>query len=107
MRPLAVSVNLTHGRQELSVQGGLCYRLQWERETVWSFYGPWLRLMLQIGMPLLLLGTRAMFFFERGSTMRRLIGQFALWGWSLVLLCVALYFIIRILQNAFANLPGM
>lgn len=62
--------------------------------------------MLQIGLPLLLLGTPAMFFFERGSTLRRLIGQVALWGWALVLLAVALYFIIHILQDAFTSVPG-
>ena len=73
---------------------------------MWSLYGPWLRLMLQIGLPLLLLGTPAMFFFERGSTPRRLIGRVALCGWALVLLAVALYFIIRILQDAFTSLPG-
>jgi hypothetical protein len=75
-------------------------------EAVWNLYGPWLKLMLQIGLPLLLLGTPAMFFFERGSTPRRLIGQVALWGWALVLLAVALYFILRILQDAFTNLTG-
>lgn len=47
-----------------------------------------------------------MFFFERGSTLRRLIAQVALWGWALVLLAVALYFILRILQDAFTSLPG-
>ncbi len=76
-------------------------------EAVWDFYGPWLRLMLLIGLPLLLLGTPGMFLFERGSSLRRLIGQLALWGWGLVLLAAALYFIIRILQDAFASLPGM
>ena len=59
-------------------------------EAVWNLYGPWLKIMLQIGLPLLPLGTPAMFFFERGSTLRRLIGQFALWGWALVFLAVAL-----------------
>jgi hypothetical protein len=34
-------------------------------EAVWNLYGPWLRLMLQIGLPLLVLGTPAMTFFER------------------------------------------
>ena len=63
--------------------------------------------MLQISLPLLLLGTPALFLFERGSSLRRLIGQFALGGWALVLLAVALYFIIGILRNAFASLPGM
>jgi hypothetical protein len=37
-------------------------------EEVWTLYGPWLKLMLQIGLPLLVLGTPAMSFFERGST---------------------------------------
>ena len=32
-------------------------------EEVWNLYGPWLQLMLYIGLPLLLLGTPAMFFF--------------------------------------------
>lgn len=74
-------------------------------EAVWNLYGPWLKLMLQIGLPLLLLGTPAMFFFERGSTLRRLIGQFALWGWALVLLAAAFYLAIGILQDAFTSLP--
>jgi hypothetical protein len=52
-------------------------------EPVWNLYGPWLRIMLQIGLPLLVLGTPAMFFFERGSTPRWLISKFALWGWAL------------------------
>jgi hypothetical protein len=47
-----------------------------------------------------------MFFFKRGSTLRRLIGQVALWGWALVLLAVALYIIFHVLQNAFTTLPG-
>ncbi len=49
-------------------------------EGVWNFCGPWLELMLEIGLPLLLLGTPAMYFFDRGSILRRPIGQFALWG---------------------------
>lgn len=73
---------------------------------MWNLYGPWLRLMLQIGLPLLVLGTPAMFLFERGSTLRWLISKFALGGWALVLLAVALYFIIHILQDAFTSLPG-
>jgi hypothetical protein len=75
-------------------------------EAVRNLYGPWLKLMLQIGLPLLILGTPAMFFFKRGSTLRRLIGQVALWGWALVLLAVALYIIFHVLQNAFTTLPG-
>jgi multisubunit Na+/H+ antiporter MnhG subunit len=75
-------------------------------EVVWNLYGPWLKIMLQIGVSLLLLGTLAMFFFERGYTPRRLIGRIALWGWALVLLALALYFIIHILQDAFTSLPG-
>lgn len=55
--------------------------------------------MLQIGLPLPVLGTPAMFFFERGSTPRWLISKFALWGWALVLLAVALYVILQILQS--------
>ncbi len=66
-------------------------------EAVWNLYVPWLRLMFQICLPLLMLGTPTMYFFERGSTLRRLVGQIALWGWALVLLAVALYFIIHIL----------
>jgi hypothetical protein len=62
--------------------------------------------MLQIELPLLVLGTPAMFFFERGSTLRRLVGQVALWGWALVLLAVAVYFIIHILHDAFTTLRG-
>ena len=76
-------------------------------EAVWDLYGPWLRLMMQIGLPLLVLCTSAMFLFERGSLLRRLVGQFALWGWSLVLLSVALRLIIRILQYTLATLPDM
>ena len=76
-------------------------------EEVWNLYGPWLELMLYIGLPLLLLGTPAMFFLDRGSIPRRLSGQFALWGWALVLLALALYFNIHILHNAFTSLPGM
>ncbi len=49
-------------------------------EAVWDLYGPWLRLMMHIGFPLLVLCTSAMFLFERGSLLRRLVGQFALWG---------------------------
>lgn len=74
---------------------------------MWDFYGPWLRLMLEVGVPLLLLGTLAMFLFERGSFPRWLTGKFALIGWTLTLLSVGLYFIIAILQNMFAGLPGM
>jgi hypothetical protein len=72
-------------------------------EAVWNLYGPWLKIMLQIGLPLLVLGTPAMFFFERGSTPRWLISKFALWGWVLELLALALYVILRILQDAFTS----
>lgn len=75
-------------------------------EPVWNLYGPWLRLMLQIGLPLLLLGTPAMFLFERGSTPRWLLSKLALGGWTLVLIAMALYFILQVLQEAFMNLPG-
>lgn len=75
-------------------------------ETAWNFYGPWIRLMLQIGVPLLLLATPAMFLFERGSFPRWLTGKVALFGWTLVLLAMALYLFIRIFQDAFANLIG-
>jgi len=75
-------------------------------EAVWNLYRPWRGLMLQIDLPLLVLGTPAMFFFERGSTPRWLISTFTLWGWALVLLAVALYFILQILQDAFTTLPG-
>lgn len=75
-------------------------------ETVSSFYGPWLNLMLWIGLPLLLLGTPALFLFERGSFMRWLTARIALWGWGLVLLSIAVRIIMRILQDAFTNLPG-
>lgn len=76
-------------------------------ETVWEFYGPWLRLMLVVGLPLLLLGTPVMFLSEGGSFTRWLTGRFALVGWTLVILSVGLYFIIRVVQDAFTNLPGM
>jgi len=63
-------------------------------------------LMLWIGLPLLLFGTPTIFLFERRSFMRWLMARVALWGWGLVLLSVALRIIIRILQDAFTNLPG-
>lgn len=75
-------------------------------ETLWSLYGPWIGLMLQIGVPLLLLATPAMFLFERGSLPRRLTGRVALFGWALTLGAGAFYLIVRIIEDAFANLPG-
>ena len=76
-------------------------------EAAWELYGPWFRLMLQIGLPLLVLGTPAMFLFERGSTLRRMAGKAALGGWVLVLLSAALYVILLVLQDMFANVPGV
>jgi hypothetical protein len=75
-------------------------------EAVWDFYGPWIRLMLQVGVPLFLLATPAMLLFERGSLPRWVVGRVVLFGWALVLGAAALYLILRIVQNAFANLPG-
>ncbi len=75
-------------------------------EAVWGFYGPWLGLMLQVGLPLLVLGTPAIFLFERGSFLRWMTGQLALWGWDLVRLSAALYFIILLLQDMSAEVPG-
>jgi hypothetical protein len=72
-------------------------------EEVWDFYGPWLSLMLQVGLPLLVVSTLAMFLFERGSFLRLMTGWFALWGWALVLLSAALYFIILILRHVRQN----
>ena len=64
-------------------------------------------MMLQVGLPLLVLGTPAMFLFERGSTPRRMTGKVALCGWALVLLSAALYVILLVLQDMFANVPGV
>jgi hypothetical protein len=75
-------------------------------EVVWDFYGPWLRLLAQIGLPLLLLSTPAMFLFKRGSSLRRMIGKVALLGWALVLLSVMQYSINFILQDMAASMPG-
>lgn len=75
-------------------------------EDVWNFYGPWMRQMLQVGVPLLLLATPTMFLFERGSFLRWLSGKVALIGWTLVLLALMLYLLIRIFENAFANMTG-
>jgi hypothetical protein len=76
-------------------------------ETVGDFYGPWIRLMLQIGLPLLVLSTPAMFLFERGSLLRQLTVKLALLGWTLALLSMTLYFVSLILQEMFANLTGI
>lgn len=75
-------------------------------DTVWNFYGPWMKLMLQIGVPLVLLATPAMFLFERGSLPRRMVGKAAAFGGTLILLAGMLYFLIRIFQSAFESLPG-
>lgn len=72
-------------------------------EAANDFYGPWLGLMLWIGLPLLLVATPFMFFFERGSVARWLVGRLALFGWASVLLSVALRLIFRVLQDAFAS----
>ena len=73
---------------------------------VWAFYGPWLQLMLWVGLPLLLFGTPSTFLFARGSFWRWLVSRFALGGWALVLLSVALYYILRIFQDAASKFPG-
>lgn len=73
-------------------------------EAVWNFYGPWMRLMLQVGVPLVLLATPTMLLFERGSFLRWISGRAALIGWTLVLLALVLYLFIRIFENAFASL---
>jgi len=73
-------------------------------EPVWNLFGPWLELMLQIGLPLLMLATPTMFLFERGATPRWLLSKLALLGWALVLLTVALYVIFQVLQEAFMSL---
>jgi hypothetical protein len=52
------------------------------------------------------MSTLAMFLFERGSFLRLMTGWFALWGSALVLLSAALHFIILILQDMFAKMPG-
>ncbi|MBA3423836.1 MAG: hypothetical protein H0U04_04685 [Rubrobacter sp.] len=75
-------------------------------ETVSSFYGPWLGLMFWIGLLCLLLGTPALFLFERRSFLRWLVGRIDLFGLALVLLSVALRIIIRVLEEMFTNLPG-
>ena len=75
-------------------------------ETVWSFYGPWLNLMLGVGIPMLLIGTLGIFLFERGRFARWLTGRVALLGWALVLLSIGGRIIIGILQNAFTILTG-
>jgi hypothetical protein len=75
-------------------------------EASWGFYGPWLGLMLQVGFPLLVLSLPVMFLSERGSFVRRLAGRFALWGFALVLLAVALYSVLRIFEDVYDDLPG-
>lgn len=76
-------------------------------ETAQGFYGPWLELMLWVGLPLLVAGTVAMVQFERGSFLRWATGGVALIGWALVLTAGAVYLILQSLQSAFSNLPGM
>lgn len=72
-----------------------------------DFYGPWLQLLLALGLPLLLIGTPATFLLKRGSPGRWLMGRIALLGWALAISSVALRVILGVLQDAFAGLPGM
>lgn len=75
-------------------------------EAAWEFFGPWLSLMLWVGLPLLVVGMVATLLFERGSFLRWAIGRAALVGWALALLAVAGYLILGVLGAAFSNLPG-
>lgn len=72
-----------------------------------SLYVPWMRLMLFVGLPLVVLGTLAMFPFERRSVARQLLRQLTLFGWGLVVVSVAFYFILRALGDALTTLPVM
>lgn len=75
-------------------------------ETAWEFYGPWLTLAAWAGVPLLLVGTVTVLLFERGSFSRWAAGRVTLIGWALVLVAVAGYGLLRVLESAFSNLPG-
>ncbi len=68
-------------------------------DAAWEFYGPWLALMLWVGIPLLVVGTAAMLSVERGSFSRWVAGRVALLGWALVLLAVAGYVLLRLFEG--------
>ena len=74
-------------------------------EAAREFYGPWFALMLWVGVPLLVVGTLAMLPFERGSFPRWATGRVGLIRWVLVLLTVADYLVLRIIESAFSNPP--
>ncbi len=72
-------------------------------EYVWSLYGPWVRLVLQIGILLVLLATPATFLFEKDSLPRLVLKRVAAFGATLVLLGVAFFLIISALERAFSS----